>query len=214
MKVSASILSCDFSNMYNEFKKLENSKIDFVHLDIMDGHFVPNISFGPDIVSSLKKISKFPFEAHLMISHPLSFLSKFESVETIIFHLECNDNPIEVVSAIKNMNKKVGISIKPKTSVQKVVPFLDNVDLVLIMTVEPGFGGQKFMNDQIEKIEFLKNFSKKNNLNFDIEVDGGINDDTCKLCSNAGASICVAGTYIFKSDDVIKSVDSLKEYNG
>ena len=214
MKVSASILSCDFSNMYDEFKKIQNSKIDFIHLDIMDGHFVPNISFGPDIVNSLKKLSKFPFESHLMISHPLDFLDKFDSSETIIFHLECDDNTSDIISAIKKMNKKVGISIKPKTKVQEVTPFLYDIDLVLVMTVEPGFGGQKFMRDQVEKIEYLKKFSKKNNLNFEIEVDGGINDETCSLCSSAGASICVSGNYIFNSKDPIKSINRLKENNG
>ena len=213
MKVSASILSCDFSNMFNEFKKLENSNLDFIHLDIMDGHFVPNISFGPSIVKSLEKLSKFPFETHLMISHPLNFLNKFNSSETIIFHLECYDNPKLIISEIKKMNKKVGISIKPGTNVEKLLPFLKDIDLVLIMTVEPGFGGQKFMKDQVKKIEYLKRVSLEKNLKFDIEVDGGINDETSKICSDAGASICVAGTYIFKSDDVHRSINILKGKN-
>lgn len=214
MKVSASILSCDFSNMQNEFKKIENSNLDFIHLDIMDGHFVPNISFGPDISNSLKKLSKFPFEVHLMVSNPLNFLNKFEESDSIIFHFESDDNPIEVINTIKKMNKKVGISIKPKTSVHEIISFLHEIDLVLIMTVEPGFGGQKFMSNQIEKIKYLKDYSERNNLKFDIEVDGGINLETCKLCSHAGASICVSGTYIFKSKDALKSINNLRKFNG
>lgn len=204
MKVSASILSCDFSNMRNEFEKI-NGLVDFIHLDVMDGHFVPNISFGPDIINSFKKLSNIPFESHLMISHPLKYINRFKSSEIIIFHLECDDDPKEVISEIKKMNKKVGISIKPDTDVKSLDKFLDYVDLILIMTVEPGFGGQSFMNNQVEKIKYLKD------KNIDVEVDGGINNKSAKICRDAGASICVAGTYIFKSDNIRESITKLKE---
>ncbi len=206
MKVSASILSCDFSNIKNEFDKI-NGLVDFIHLDVMDGHFVPNISFGPDIINSLKKLSDIPFESHLMISNPLKYIDRFESSDIIIFHLECDDNPEEVISKIRKINKKVGISIKPKTNVKELDRFLDYIDLVLIMTVEPGFGGQSFMYDQLKKIEYLRN------KNIDIEVDGGINDKSSKICKDAGVSICVAGTYIFKSDNIRESIKKLKNFN-
>lgn len=204
MKVSASILSCDFSNLENEFKKI-NGLVDFIHLDVMDGHFVPNISFGPDIIDSIRKLSDVPFESHLMISNPLKYIKRFQSSDIIIFHLECDNNPEEVISEIKKMNKKVGISIKPKTDVKNLDKFLEYIDLVLIMTVEPGFGGQSFMQDQVEKIKYLKN-------KIDIEVDGGINDKSSRICEEAGASICVAGTYIFKSDNVLESVKKLRGF--
>lgn len=205
MKVSASILSCDFSNMRDEFKKI-NGLVDFIHLDVMDGHFVPNISFGPDIINSLRKLSDIPFESHLMISHPLKYINRFESSDIIIFHLECDDDPKEVISEIKKMNKKVGISIKPETDVKSLDKFLDYIDLVLIMTVEPGFGGQSFMHNQVEKVKYLRN------KNIDVEVDGGINDKSSKICGEAGASICVAGTFIFKSDNVQESIAKLRGY--
>lgn len=204
MKVSASILSCDFSNLENEFKKI-NGLVDFIHLDVMDGHFVPNISFGPDIIDSIRKLSNVPFESHLMISNPLKYINRFKSSDIIIFHLECDDNPEEVISEIKKMNKKVGISIKPKTDVKNLDKFLEYIDLVLIMTVEPGFGGQSFMQDQVEKIKYLKN-------KIDIEVDGGINNKSSRICEDAGASICVAGTYIFKSDNIRESVEKLRGF--
>ena len=204
MKVSASILSCDFSNLENEFKKI-NGLVDFIHLDVMDGHFVPNISFGPDIIDSIRKLSDVPFESHLMISNPLKYINRFKSSDIIIFHLECDDNPGEVISEIKKMNKKVGISIKPKTDVKNLDKFLEYIDLVLIMTVEPGFGGQSFMQDQVEKIKYLKN-------KIDIEVDGGINNKSSRICEDAGASICVAGTYIFKSDNIRESVEKLRGF--
>ena len=204
MKVSASILSCDFSNLENEFKNI-NGLVDFIHLDVMDGHFVPNISFGPDIIDSIRKLSDVPFESHLMISNPLKYIKRFQSSDIIIFHLECDNNPEEVISEIKKMNKKVGISIKPKTDVKNLDKFLEYIDLVLIMTVEPGFGGQSFMQDQVEKIKYLKH-------KVDIEVDGGINDKSSRICEEAGASICVAGTYIFKSDNVLESVKKLRGF--
>lgn len=176
----------------------------------MDGHFVPNISFGPHVVNCIKKIVNVPLEVHLMISHPLNFLHKFSSSNTIIFHYESNDNPFEVIDKIKRMNQFVGISIKPRTSIDQIIPFLDYVDLVLIMTVEPGFGGQSFMHNQIEKIKKLRKIVDSKRLNVEIEVDGGINYETGKICAEKGASILVSGSYIFSSDNINGRINLLK----
>lgn len=210
MKVSASILSCDFSNMEKEISKVENSDLDFLHIDVMDGHFVPNISFGPHVVDCVKKISHIPFETHLMTEYPLDFVEKFKSSDTIIFHLESQNDPMDVICAIKDMGKKVGISLKPKTDVLKIFPYLEQIDLVLIMTVEPGFGGQLFMKNQVKKIKVLKEIIDNKNFKIDLEVDGGINEKNAKICKENGANIVVAGSYIFKSDNPEKSISSLK----
>ena len=209
-KISASILSCDFLHLENELKKLEGKGIDSFHLDIMDGHFVPNISFGPHVAHCIDKISNVPSEVHLMVSNPLKFIDQFPLSKTIIFHLESSDDPFDVISKIKNLKKSVGISIKPGTNIDRIVPFFKFLDLVLVMTVEPGFGGQTFMYDQVGKIENLKKIINNENLNLDIEVDGGINYETAKICAEAGASIAVAGTYIFKSDNARNSINLLK----
>ncbi len=210
MKVSASILSCDFSNMEKEISKVENSDLDFLHIDVMDGHFVPNISFGPHVVDCVKKISHIPFETHLMTEYPLDFVEKFKSSDTIIFHLESQNDPMDVICAIKDMGKKVGISLKPKTDVLKIFPYLEQIDLVLIMTVEPGFGGQLFMKNQVKKIKVLKEIIDNKNFKIDLEVDGGINEKNAKICKENGANIVVAGSYIFKSDNPEKSINLLK----
>ena len=214
MKISASVLSCDFSDISKEIDKISNLNVDFLHLDVMDGHFVPNISFGAHISKCIKKISKIPIETHLMVSNPIKFIEQFGFSSTIIFHFESDDNVKDAIGLIKNFNIKAGISIKPKTSVEKILHCLENIDLVLIMTVEPGFGGQKFMENQVQKMKFLKNFKEKNNLNFDIEVDGGINDITARTCENSGADIAVAGTYIFSSENIEKSINLLRGKNG
>lgn len=210
MKVSASILSCDFSNMEKEISKIENSDLDFLHIDVMDGHFVPNISFGPHVVDCVKKISHIPFETHLMTEYPLDFVEKFKSSDTIIFHLESQNGPMDVICAIKDMGKKVGISLKPKTDVLKIFPYLEQIDLILIMTVEPGFGGQMFMEDQVKKIKVLREIIDNKNFKIDLEVDGGINEKNAKICKENGANIAVAGSYIFKSDNPEKSINLLK----
>lgn len=237
MKISASVLSCDFTNISQEIDKIKNLNVDFIHLDIMDGCFVPNISFGPHISSCIKKISKTPIETHLMISNPENFIEKFNFSHTIIFHFEsCAEknyflqphrsenqyyenkyvscNIKNIINMIKNLNIKAGISVKPKTDIEKILSYLENIDLVLVMTVEPGFGGQKFMENQVQKIKFLKNFRKQNNLNFDIEVDGGINNITARICEDNGADIAVAGTYIFNSKNVENSINLLRGSNG
>ena len=210
MKVSASILSCDFSNMEKEISKIENSDLDFLHIDVMDGHFVPNISFGPHVVDCVKKISHIPFETHLMTEYPLDFVEKFKSSDIIIFHLESQNDPMDVIYAIKNMGKKVGISLKPRTDALKIFPYLGQIDLVLIMTVEPGFGGQLFMKNQVKKIKVLKEIIDNKNFKIDLEVDGGINETNAKICQKNGANIAVAGSYIFKSDNPEKSISLLK----
>lgn len=214
MKISASILSCDFSCISKEIDKVNFAGIDFIHLDIMDGHFVPNISFGAHVSRCVKKVSEVPAETHLMVSHPMDFVEKFDFSDTIIFHFESEDDIEDTVNLIKKFNIKAGISIRPKTDIEKILPYIENVDLVLVMTVEPGFGGQKFMEPQVEKIKYLKDFKSRNNFNFDIEVDGGINNVSARICEDNGADIVVAGTYIFNSEDVIKSVNLLRGQNG
>ena len=216
MKISASVLSCNFANISQEINKIKNLNVDFIHLDIMDGNFVPNISFGPHVARCIKKISKIPIETHLMISNPANFIEKFNFSHTIIFHFESCDNTKNIkniINTIKNLNIRAGISIKPKTFVEKILSYLENIDLVLVMTVEPGFGGQKFLENQVQKIKFLKNFKKHNNLNFDIEVDGGINNISARICENNGADIAVAGTYIFNSENIENSVNLLRGSN-
>ena len=237
MKISASVLSCDFANISQEIDKIKNSNIDFIHLDIMDGNFVPNISFGPHISRCIQKISKIPIETHLMISNPENFIEKFNFSHTIIFHFEaCAEknyslrprrsesqyyenkyvscNIKNIINMIKNLNIRAGISVKPETDIEKILPYLKYIDLVLVMTVEPGFGGQKFLENQVQKIKFLKDFKEQNNLNFDIEVDGGINNITARICENNGANIAVAGTYIFSSKNIENSINLLRGSDG
>lgn len=195
-KISASILSCDFLNLENELKKLERKGIDSFHLDIMDGHFVPNISFGPHISDCVKKYTSLPIETHLMVTNPLNFVDKFSYSETIYFHMESYDNINEVINEIKKMNISAGITINPKTSYEKLIPYLNKIDKVLIMTVEPGFGGQKFMYDQIDKIKSLKKIIDKNNYNVEIAADGGINAEIANLISGDGVQIVIMGSYL------------------
>ena len=195
-KISASILSCDFLHLENELKKLEGKGIDSFHLDIMDGHFVPNISFGPHISDCIRKYTSLPIETRLMVTNPLNFIDKFSYSKTIYFHIESDDNINEVISEIKKMNVCVGITINPKTSYEKLIPYLDKIDKTLIMTVEPGFGGQKFMYDQIDKIKLLKQIIDKNNYNIEIAADGGINAEIANSIIDAGIQIVIMGSYL------------------
>ena len=210
MLVSPSILSCDFNKLLEEIKSIENA--DMIHCDIMDGHFVPNITFGAPVLKNLRKHTKLLFDCHLMISNPLKYAIDFKNIgaDFITFHLESDDDPLEVIEEIKRLGVKVGISIKPKTSVTSLLPYLDKVDMVLVMSVEPGFGGQKFMDSALGKIKYLKEYKEKNNLNYLIEVDGGINHDTALLVRDAGCEVVVAGTYVFKSTDINKTIEELK----
>jgi len=207
MLISPSVLAADFLNLEKEMEKVKTA--DFLHLDIMDGHFVPNISYGPDIVKFLKKVSKVPFDVHLMISHPLKYLDNFkDTADVISFHIECDDNPFEVIDKIVSMGKKAAIAIKPGTPVEEAFKYIETGKLymVLVMTVEPGFGGQSFMAEQMEKVKVLK----KKYPDLLIEADGGINNKTIDACREAGLDIAVAGTAVFRAENPEKAIENLR----
>ena len=206
MIVAPSILSADFNNLLEEVNKINNA--DFIHIDVMDGHFVPNISFGTCVYKNLRKYTKQVFDVHLMIDNPLFYAQSFaeSGADIITFHLECKNDTIEVIDKLKGLNVKVGISIKPKTNVEALLPYLDKVDLVLVMSVEPGFGGQKFLPSALDKIKYLSDYKKKMNLSYIIEVDGGINFETAKMCKECGVSAVVCGTYVFKSSNPYQTI--------
>ena len=209
--VSPSILSADFANLEADIKKVEPF-VPWLHIDVMDGHFVPNISIGVPVVKSIRKITNLFLDTHLMIENPIKYVDAFKDAgsDLITFHYEATlDKTQEVIDKIKSLGLKVGLSIKPKTNPEEIKEYINQVDLVLIMTVEPGFGGQKFMEDCAKKIKAIKSFS--NNENLIIQVDGGINDVTGKLCVNLGANSLVAGNYIYKSEDIKKAIKLLEE---
>ena len=208
IKIAPSILSADFGKLNEDIKTIEPFA-DMLHIDVMDGHFVDNISIGPVVVEKIN--TKLPLDIHLMIDNPEKYVEKFAKVnpEIITFHFEAANNPKKIIDLIKK-HCKAGISIKPATSLDKIKNFIENVDIVLIMTVNPGFGGQEFISDMIPKIKELRQFIKNNNLDIDIQVDGGINKETAKLALEAGANILVAGSYIFKADNRKEAIESLK----
>ncbi|MBQ8750903.1 MAG: ribulose-phosphate 3-epimerase [Alphaproteobacteria bacterium] len=210
VKIAPSILAADFGCLRDEIIKLEKAKADLIHFDVMDGHFVPNITFGPMILENLKKYSNLLFDVHLMVNNPTKFIPWYAKAgaDIITFHLEASDNPIEDINLIKQYGIKAGISIKPNTEISAILPFIDDIDLILIMSVEPGFGGQKFDNNALSRIDYLRKSIK--NKNIIIEVDGGINNETAKLCRDANVDILVAGTAVFKSDNYEKSIKELK----
>ncbi len=210
MKISPSMLACDFSNMENEIKKLKNA--DMVHMDVMDGHFVPNISFGPDVIKSLRKHSNLPFDVHLMISEPYKYIENFveSGADIITFHIESNSDVNKTIDKIHSLGKKVGLAIKPKTPIENIYKYINKIDLALIMTVEPGFGGQLFMYSQMEKVKKLKENIKSKSLDVEIEIDGGVNINTINFAYEAGVDICVAGTSVFHSDDISACIKKLK----
>lgn len=212
IKISPSLLACDFSNMGEEIKKVEAAGADMLHLDVMDGHFVPNITFGAPVIKSISRCSNLPFDVHLMISEPLKYISDFANAgaDIITFHAESDSDIMATISKIKEYGKKVGISIKPKTDTKILFPYLKYIDVVLIMTVEPGFGGQAFMEEQLQKTLILKNEAQKNNLSFEIELDGGINTETIEIIKKYPVDTCVSGTCVFKSDDMKSTINKLK----
>lgn len=212
--VSPSILSADFANLEKDIKKVESCGADWIHVDVMDGHFVPNITIGIPVVKALKKVTDLPLDVHLMIENPEKYIEDFAKAgaDILTFHYEAvngqdKDKILSIISSIKSYGIKAGLSIKPKTKPEEIIEFLPYLDLVLVMTVEPGFGGQKFMEDCAEKIKILK---KHSNSNLIIQVDGGINAQTGKICINNGASSLVAGNYIYKADNIQKAIQSLK----
>ena len=214
IQISPSILSADFSQLGNEIKKLEEGGADMIHVDVMDGHFVPNLTIGPPVIKALKKNSSVLFDVHLMISPVHKYIEAYSEAgaDIITIHPEATDDLKSSISKIKELKKKVGVSLNPETKIDVILNLLDQIDLVLIMSVKPGFGGQKFMPEVLQKIKELKKIQNKEGLDFDIEIDGGINFDNSKIAIEAGANILVSGTTIFKSNngDIKKNIELLK----
>jgi ribulose-phosphate 3-epimerase len=214
IQISPSILSADFSQLGNEIKRLENGGADMIHVDVMDGHFVPNLTIGPPVIKALKKQSCIPFDVHLMISPVHKYIEAYSNAgaDIITIHPEATDDLKSSILKIKELKKKVGVSLNPETQIDVVLEFLNQIDLILIMSVNPGFGGQKFMPEALIKIKELKEIQKEKGFNFDIQIDGGINFENSKMAIKAGANILVSGTTIFKSNngDVKKNIELLK----
>tara|TARA_B110000438_G_scaffold178066_1_gene170179 strand:+ start:201 stop:860 length:660 start_codon:yes stop_codon:yes gene_type:complete len=203
IKISPSILSADFSELGIEIQNLEEANADFIHIDVMDGHFVPNITIGPEVIKKLRKYTSLPFDVHLMISPVHNFIENFANAgaDIITIHPEATMDLIASIKKIKSYNKKVGVSLNPETSVNKVLDILDEIDLVLVMSVNPGFGGQKFMKETLKKVKVLRAEIDKMKLKTQIEIDGGINFENSKIVKDAGVDILVSGTTIFKEND-------------
>jgi len=214
IQISPSILSADFSQLGNEIKRLEYGGADMIHVDVMDGHFVPNLTIGPPVIKALKKHCTIKFDVHLMISPVHKYIEAYSDAgaDIITIHPEATDNLEESILKIKSLNKKVGVSLNPKSKINLIIDYLQNIDLVLIMSVNPGFGGQKFMPEVLDKVKQLKEIQSQNKMGFDIEIDGGINFENCKTVIEAGANILVSGTTVFKSNngDIKKNINLLK----
>ena len=214
IKISPSILSADFSKLGNEIRDLEKAGADLIHIDVMDGHFVPNITIGPGVIYKLRKCSSLPFDVHLMISPVHNFIKSFAEAgaDIITIHPEATDNLVSSIEKIKSLNKKAGVALNPETPVNKVLPVLGSIDLVLIMSVNPGFGGQKFIESTLEKVKLLRKEIDTKNLAVQIEIDGGINFENSKIAKKAGVDILVSGATIFKENEgnLKKNIQLLK----
>jgi ribulose-phosphate 3-epimerase len=214
IKISPSILSADFSQLGNEIKNLEKANADLIHIDVMDGHFVPNITIGPEVINKLRKYTTVPFDVHLMISPVDNFIKDFANAgaDIITIHPEATNDLVGSIKKIKSYDKKVGISLNPETTIDKVLPVLKLIDLVLVMSVNPGFGGQKFMRETLNKVKILRKEIDLNKFKTEIEIDGGINFENAKLAKESGVDILVSGTTIFKENngDLKKNIQMLR----
>ena len=212
--ISPSILGGSFSNMEKTISELDQSKAGYIHFDVMDGDFVPNLTFGPQFISNLRTKTKKIFDVHLMINRVDKFLDDYiiAGSDIITFHYEIHGDLNKIIDKIKQNKIKVGIALKPKTPYEEIKKYLHLVDQVIIMTVEPGFGGQTFLSDQVNKIESVSKYIRENNLNVDIEVDGGVNYETGKLCIDAGANILVAGSFLFNQGDLTIATNKLDDF--
>lgn len=216
IKVSPSILSCDYSKMGEEFERMKNCGADWLHIDVMDGHFVPNITLGAPIVKCLRKSSDLVFDVHLMISDPKKYVPSFveAGADIITFHIE-SDSPVEeTVDLIRSLGCKAALAVKPGTPVEEVFPFLEKLSMVLVMTVEPGFGGQSFMGDMMDKVKAIRAEINSRGLDTDVQVDGGISEKNAELVGESGANILVAGSAIFGSKDPKATIENLKRLAG